>query len=135
MYVFYRKKVLNKLIRGILYFSHRLNQWQSGWSRRAHFWVIVYWSLNKKTLERVTFRLKGVTAIALFWSIRLSNSEDHKQALLANNNSKNLLNCSFLPQLCHLGKMDLNLQFILDLRSHQLRHEEVLLNSSGFLSD
>ena len=135
MFVFYRLKVLNKLMGGFLYFSYRLNQWQSGESRRAHFWVAVYWLLNKKTLERVTFRLKGFTAIVLFRSIKLSNSEDHKQALLGNNNSKDLLKFSFLPQLYHVGKMDLNLQFIFDLRPQQLRHDEVLLNRSGFLSD
>ena len=31
--------------------------------------------------------------------------------------------------------MDLKLQFILDLRPHQLRHDEVLLNRSGCSSD
>ena len=51
----------------------------------------------------------------------LSNSKDHKQALLANDNSNDLLNFSLLPQFYHQGKMNLNLQFILDIRSHHLR--------------
>ena len=100
--------------------------------QKGHFSVIVYWLLNKKHQKGL---LKGFAAIALFRSIRLSNSEDHKQALLANNNSKDLLNFSFLLQLYHLGKMNLNLQFILDLPPHQLRYDEVSLNRSGFLSD
>ena len=103
------------------------------WAKqKGHFSVIVHWLLNKKHQKGL---LKGFAAIALFRSIRLSNSEDHKQALLANNNSKDLLNFSFLLQLYHLGKMNLNLQFILDLPSHQLRYDEVSLNRSGFLSD
>ena len=75
----------------------------------------------------VTFRLKGFTAIVFFRSKKLSNSEYHKHALFANNNSKDLLNFSFLPQLYHLRKMDLKLQFLLD--------EEWILNRSGFLSE
>ena len=84
-----------------------------------------------KNIRRVTFRLKGLTAIALIRSIKLPN----RQALLAINSSNDFLNFSLLPQLYHMGKMDLKLQFILDLQSHQLRHDKVLLNRSRFLSD
>ena len=78
-----------------------------------------------KNIRRVTFRLKGLTAIALIRSIKLPN----RQALLAINNSNDFLNFSLLPRLYHMGKMDLKLQFILDLQSYQLRHDKVLLNS------
>ena len=85
--------------------------------------IAIYWLYLNNHYKRVTFRLKGFTAIALIRSIKLSNSKDHKQALLANNNSNNLLNFSLLPQLYHLGKMNLKLlQLIMDIRSHQLRH-------------
>ena len=51
---------------------------------------------------------------------------------LANDNPKDLLRFLLLPQLYDLGKMDLEMQFIFDLRSDQLRHDEVLLNRSSF---
>ena len=65
-------------------------------SRREFFRVIVCWLLLK-TLESVTFRLKGFTAIALIQSIKLANNNDHKQASLANYNSNDLLHFLLLP--------------------------------------
>ena len=104
---------------------------EEGRNRRACFRVIVRWCLIK-TIERVTFRLKDFTAIALIRSIKLSNNNQHKQGPLANGNSNDLLRVSLLPQLYDLGKADLELHFVLDFRSHLLRHDEVLLNRSGF---
>ena len=60
-------------------------------------------------------------------TVELSNNNENKQAPLANDNSNDLLRFSLLPQLYDLGKTDLELQFILDLQSHQFRHDEVLL--------
>ena len=65
-------------------------------SRRDFFRVIVCWLLIR-TLESVTFRLKGFTAIALIRSIKLANNNDHKQASLANYNSNDLLHFLLLP--------------------------------------
>ena len=90
---------------------------EEGRNRRACFRVIVRWCLIK-TIERVTFRLKDFTAIALIRSIKLSNNNEHKQAPLANDNSNDLLHFSLLSQLYDQGKTDLELQFIMDLRSH-----------------
>ena len=78
-----------------------------GRSRRACLRVIVCWFLSK-TLERVNFRPKGFTAIALIRSIKLSHNSEHKQPLLANETWNDLLRFSSLPQFYDLGKVDLD---------------------------